>query len=759
MSHHHSGSGSGYGSMGDMEEHSIEELQRLALQNLYLGSPNLAPVPPPTHQHHQALFEYPGRRGSGGGGGVPFALRTEDLALHNTSYPYSTQAELSVSPSASSQPINLASASSHPFFDTTRDSNSFDAFDSLSFNNSGAYTPSYGSWQSSYGDDFPSAKPSYSESVPSSRHSSTDQLAPEYLTIQLQQQQQQQQQFHYPAPPQIPYQSYANNYPASAQYHYRDPSFDQLSDPGRVSASPEWNAGRMSSFDEDSSMSDGRGGSGSQLDKDATLTPSDRQRQREQRARQLAQLQHQAGMSDGRPNVLTSHLSESPPTASGGFLSHEPSRASPALAPLAIPSGAPTPFLNLTEPTPATARPRQKGQGTLDLENAFDFLVKNEESRADERQSPQFINPPEQQQHFAPSSAHHLHPSHAHALLSFNAPSPPLGYQHNYAVPVRRRSKSETFSRQGQGPTDYALIAPTVGAASASSSSHFLYAASPTLLHSNLMPNHSAAAATAAASSYRYENNNSPAASYVRGSPDLGGVQRDFASRQKTAGQGNHPGRKAGGPGYESALPHNSNSNSTNSLLPDHTRTKNQALPRGQRTPYVYHSPTNSPSPHAAAAALAGGPGSVSGSEDGREVHVESKTTPATIEAAQRRRNPNVAARFVCELCGETFTRRYNLRGHQRAHRNEKPYACSYEGCEKAFARAHDCKRHELLHLGVRRYHCDPCQRDFVRLDALQRHHRSEIGQVCVNQLREAGFVIGYDTSAGVGADPAGALL
>ncbi|PRQ76219.1 hypothetical protein AAT19DRAFT_13241, partial [Rhodotorula toruloides] len=77
---------------------------------------------------------------------------------------------------------------------------------------------------------------------------------------------------------------------------------------------------------------------------------------------------------------------------------------------------------------------------------------------------------------------------------------------------------------------------------------------------------------------------------------------------------------------------------------------------------------------------------------------------------------------FVCELCGETFTRRYNLRGHQRAHKGEKPYKCSYEGCDKAFARAHDCKRHELLHLGVRKYHCSPCNRDFVRLDALHRH-------------------------------------
>ena len=40
-----------------------------------------------------------------------------------------------------------------------------------------------------------------------------------------------------------------------------------------------------------------------------------------------------------------------------------------------------------------------------------------------------------------------------------------------------------------------------------------------------------------------------------------------------------------------------------------------------------------------------------------------SKTTQATIDAAKRRRNANAVAKFVCELCGETFTRRYNLRG------------------------------------------------------------------------------------------------
>ncbi|POY71130.1 hypothetical protein BMF94_5887 [Rhodotorula taiwanensis] len=133
------------------------------------------------------------------------------------------------------------------------------------------------------------------------------------------------------------------------------------------------------------------------------------------------------------------------------------------------------------------------------------------------------------------------------------------------------------------------------------------------------------------------------------------------------------------------------------------------------------------------------GGGSVGGADEEGEFSRESRTTQATIDAAQRRRNANAVAKFVCELCGETFTRRYNLRGHQRSHKGEKPYICTFDGCEKGFARAHDRKRHELLHLGVRKYHCSPCNRDFVRLDALHRHHRSEVGQACVKQLRAEG--------------------
>lgn len=50
---------------------------------------------------------------------------------------------------------------------------------------------------------------------------------------------------------------------------------------------------------------------------------------------------------------------------------------------------------------------------------------------------------------------------------------------------------------------------------------------------------------------------------------------------------------------------------------------------------------------------------------------------------------------------------------------------------EIGFARQHDCKRHMLLHKGLRPFECDACGKKFARLDALTRHHKSEQGQEC----------------------------
>ncbi|KAI1794111.1 hypothetical protein LXA43DRAFT_158649 [Ganoderma leucocontextum] len=123
------------------------------------------------------------------------------------------------------------------------------------------------------------------------------------------------------------------------------------------------------------------------------------------------------------------------------------------------------------------------------------------------------------------------------------------------------------------------------------------------------------------------------------------------------------------------------------------------------------------------------------------QVEKQQVTTSATQAAsASRRRNE---ANFVCPVpgCGSTFTRRFNLRGHLRSHTAERPFLCEWPGCNKGFARQHDCKRHQALHTSRSQSNvCQGCGKTFSRLDALNRHLRSDGGADC-RQATEAANV------------------
>lgn len=118
------------------------------------------------------------------------------------------------------------------------------------------------------------------------------------------------------------------------------------------------------------------------------------------------------------------------------------------------------------------------------------------------------------------------------------------------------------------------------------------------------------------------------------------------------------------------------------------------------------------------------------------------KVTSVATEVASQSRRTNSGI-FHCPIpgCGSTFTRHFNLKGHLRSHNDERPYKCLYDGCPKCehcdspgierhtnisavvgFARQHDCKRHMLLHEGLRPFECEGCGKKFARLDALTRH-------------------------------------
>ncbi|KDQ21281.1 hypothetical protein BOTBODRAFT_99602 [Botryobasidium botryosum FD-172 SS1] len=141
------------------------------------------------------------------------------------------------------------------------------------------------------------------------------------------------------------------------------------------------------------------------------------------------------------------------------------------------------------------------------------------------------------------------------------------------------------------------------------------------------------------------------------------------------------------------------------------------------------------------------------------QVEKQHVTTTATQAAsASRRRND---ALFKCPVpgCGSTFTRRFNLRGHLRSHTEERPFVCEWPGCGKGFARQHDCKRHQALHSSKSGQHtCEGCSKTFSRMDALNRHLRSEGGSGCRQRSQPGESSRGAASSSASGSGSASSV-
>ncbi|XP_058838780.1 zinc finger protein 28 homolog [Topomyia yanbarensis] len=85
--------------------------------------------------------------------------------------------------------------------------------------------------------------------------------------------------------------------------------------------------------------------------------------------------------------------------------------------------------------------------------------------------------------------------------------------------------------------------------------------------------------------------------------------------------------------------------------------------------------------------------------------------------------------KYTCDVCNRKFLDSGNLRNHKVIHSGERKYVCNYEGCNKTFALPGTLTVHKKSHTQDKQFACDYCSKLFLYKWLLVKHLRTHTGE------------------------------